>query len=123
MNVKLLIPLSFVLLQSCATILSGTKAKIHIADGMPEKAKVYCNSEYQGTAPCSFEVKKKKGQILEIRKEGYQTQTTELTRGIMPGYIVYYIIFLDIISTAIDFSNGACYKMDQTLIRYDLDKK
>jgi hypothetical protein len=63
----------------CALILTGTHQRMPIASKTPQ-AVVWLNGKPVDTAPCIVKLKRSYDikPILEIRKEGYQTQKPEL---------------------------------------------
>lgn len=118
-----LIVATTLLSQSCATILSGTHTKVYVREGEPSNAKVFYNGNYMGEAPIMIKTSKKPDSMIEIKKEGYRAQLVSLESKIQIGFVIYYILFLDLISAAIDFGTGAVYKVVNKNINYDLEKR
>ena len=110
---------------SCATIFNGSKTKIHVKDGIPSNANVYVDGNYIGTAPCKAKIPKtiKNAQhTIEIKAEGYETQTITTNRKLSVGYLVLDIC-TGIVWTAIDFATGNIYLQKPKKIKYNLMKK
>ena len=111
-----------ILFSSCATILSGGKTKIRVYDGTPANANVYVDGNYVGTAPCNFKIHKtmKNAQhTIDIKAQGYETQTVTTNRKFSAGFFVLDI-FTGVIWTVIDFATGNLYKQKPRKIHYNL---
>ncbi len=112
---------SVVLLQSCALVLSGRKDKVKVAAGNPNNAKVYYNGEQVGTGSCTVKVNKKSidNAVIEVKADGYDTQTFRFSRKLKVGAVV-----LDCLTGFIwlipDFATGAIYKAKPQKVSYDL---
>lgn len=112
------------LLSGCATIFSGTKAKITVKDGTPSKAKVYRNGVYMGETPTSFKIPKKafgEKSEIEIRAEGYKPLLIQIDKRVQAGFIVLDIL-TGIVELVVDFATGAIYTPDPKTIRYNLER-
>lgn len=112
------------LLSSCATVFSGTKAKIQVLEGIPPKAEVYMNNNFVGQTPLNFTIPKKafgKEVQIEIRAEGYRPVTINIDKKAQAGFIV-----LDVLSglvwLVVDIADGALYKPVNDKIQYKLEK-
>ncbi len=108
----LLITVAVIVLQSCATILDGSRNKTHVKNGIPPNAKVYYNGNYVGQAPVNVKVNKqcKKGECyIEIKYPGYVSQKISLTRKVSVGFTILDIIS-GVIPLGIDFITGNIYK-------------
>lgn len=105
---------------SCATILSGTKQKISVKDGTPAGADVFFKGTYIGAAPVKVKVPNgAKDSYINIQKEGYETQTIQLTRKARAGYIVLDVL-CGLLPLAVDVADGAIYKQYPKRINYKL---
>ena len=110
---------------SCATIFNGAKTKIHIKDGTPPNANVYVDGNYKGTAPCKVKISKtiaNAQHTIDIKADGYETQTITTNRKLSAGYLVLDII-TGVVWTAIDFATGNIYLQKPNKIEYNLEKK
>lgn len=114
---------SSILLQSCATILGGSKDSVWIKNGNPNKAKVYYNGHYEGTATERIRVSKSKhikDDYIEIKEEGL-TEKIQLDKKTMIGYFLLdLIIFFP--SLIIDYASGNIYTPTPGKIHYDLQR-
>jgi hypothetical protein len=111
-----------ILAGSCATILSGKKNTINIKHGTPEKALIYLDGEFLGEAPLKMRISKYKlqhGSMLEIKKEGYQTQRFEVVRSPHTWYVVADIL-TGVLPLIIDTANGNIYRTNTRNIEYIL---
>ncbi|MBQ1719687.1 MAG: PEGA domain-containing protein [Bacteroidales bacterium] len=111
-----------ILFSSCATILSGGKTKIRVYDGTPANANVYVDGNYVGTAPCKFKIHKtmKNAQhTIDIKAQGYETQTVTTNRKFSAGFFVLDI-FTGVLWLVVDFATGNLYKQNPKKIHYNL---
>ncbi|ADY51473.1 hypothetical protein Pedsa_0901 [Pseudopedobacter saltans DSM 12145] len=109
-------------LQSCASILHGSKSELSIK-GTPEKAEIYVNGNFMGEAPNTIKVRNtefKNGNSLVVKSNG-QEQTFTLKRRVMAGYLIADIILGGFIFTGIDFLTGAIYKGSPEEINYKMN--
>lgn len=114
-----------VLMQSCATIFSGTKSRVKVK-GAPEGASVYYNGNYEDTAPCRVKVSKKSlkdgNTKIQIKEEGYKDTEVTLSRKIKIGAVIgNFLIFP--VGHIVDFATGAIYKPYPGRINYNLIPK
>lgn len=112
------------LFSSCATIFSGTKAKITVEDGSPSKAQVFQNGNLIGETPLSFQIPKKsfgKESTIEIRAEGYKPVFVKIDKRVQAGFIVLDI-FTGLLTLVVDFATGAIYTPDPKTVKYSLEK-
>ena len=114
--------ISSLCLQSCATILGGSRDASRVLNGTPSNAKVYYNGNFIGTAPTNVQVPKSARQgnsKIEIQADGYQSATINMTRKVSVGFTI-----LDIVTggiwLAIDFATGNIYKPRPNKISYNL---
>ncbi len=109
--------------QSCATIFSGMKTNVKVKNGTPQNADVYYNGSFVGKAPVSVKVSKnglKSGNAkISVKKEGYETQETILTRKLKMGAFIGDIIVFPV-GHIVDFVTGAIYKPHPGSIEYVL---
>jgi hypothetical protein len=73
---------SVFLLQNCATIMSGfrTSHKIPVTSN-PSGAKIIVDGEEIGYAPLNLKLKRKKGHIIRIEKQGYNPVNISIERN------------------------------------------
>ncbi len=107
-------------LQSCATILAGSRSPVHVK-GNPPMAQVYFNGSYVGTTPIHVKVPRgaKSNNKITIKAQNYHPTTITLTHRLSVGYL-----FLDIVSgvwpTVIDFVTGDIYAPYPKTVKYNL---
>lgn len=112
------------LLPGCATIFSGTQAKISVADGDPSHAKIFLNGNFLGETPTSFKIPKKsfgKETTLEIRADGYKTVFVKIDKRVQAGWVVVDVL-TGLVAVVVDFATGAIYKADPDRVEYRLEK-
>jgi hypothetical protein len=112
-------------MNSCATVFSGTTAKIKI-EGSPEKAYVYYNNQLKGVTPIKLKIHKDELKAMPeimIKKEGYEDQMIILHRKIKASALVGNVLFTGALGLAIDFIDCAIYKPEPGEINYTLEKK
>lgn len=117
--------LSTILFPGCATLFSGTTAKVKVADGNPPKAKVYMNGNYLGETPLNFKIPKKsfgKDSEIEIKADGYKPLTVTIEKTVNGGYIVLDVLFTGCLGLLIDFGTGAAYDPSPSTVKYNLEK-
>ena len=107
---------------ACATVFGGKKNTISVMVGNPEKAEVYLDGVFLGETPLKIRISKYKlqhGSLLEIRKEGYQTQKFEVVRS---PHLLY--VAADILTGAlpllVDAANGNIYRPNTRNLKYEL---
>lgn len=118
----LLIFLASFFLVSCATVFSGTKAKIKVS-GTPDSSSVYVNGNYAGNAPLKVKVSKnglKNSGTKVLVKNGDKQQEITLTRKVKVSAVIGNILFTGGIGLIIDFATGAIYKPYPDNIKYKL---
>ncbi len=112
--------LSALMLQSCATLFTGTRDKIKF-ESDPPGAAVQLNGIDVGTTPCEVAVRRKlKAPMATIKKEGYELRTFELTNKLNG---VSIINLFNLLGWGIDCASGAVKKYDQKAYSIKLDKK
>jgi len=116
---------AILLLNSCATILDGNKTRIRVHQGVPAKAQVYSNGAFVGNAPATVKVKKqslKHGATLEIKAEGYESQTIKLYRKPRWGFVALSFVSGGI-PLIVDILNGNITGVRPKKVDYHLQKK
>ncbi len=110
------------LLPGCATILGGSKDASYVRNGNPPNADVYYNGSYVGKAPTKVKIPKSAKQgnsTVEVKAEGYETSTINMTRKVSVGYTVLDIL-TGVVWLGIDFATGNIYKPRPNKIDYNL---
>ena len=96
---------------SCASIIHGSRQDISV-NSVPSGAKVMVKGVHMATTPAVIELKRKESNIiLRFEKEGYEPVEIALNRSV-DGWIAGNIVFGGLIGLAIDFIDGAAYKLN-----------
>lgn len=84
--VKLLL-LTFVslYLAGCATIITSTSQEVTFTS-TPDEVSITINGKAMGKTPLTYNLKKKKDQTVSFEKDGYKTQTRQLTTSLEPWF-------------------------------------
>ena len=109
-NLFKILPLAcLLLLQSCATIVSGSRQTIRF-NSMPAAATVYINEVEIGKTPVEKDLKRNQEYQVAIKMDGYKPYTTTLSKKFNEWYIGN-IVFGGIIGLVVDPITGAMYKL------------
>ena len=110
--------ISSLAMQSCATIFTGSKQSIQIGS-IPAGAKIQVDGIDRGTTPSVVKLKKGfDGQMVTLKKEGYETKTFQPETTFNP---VSVLNLFGILGWAIDAASGAMMKYDPTSYEINLD--
>lgn len=114
--------LSFILLiSSCATIFKGTSEEVRFSSD-PSRAEVWINGIKRGETPFSLKLESKENYVIEMRKEGYESVTRNITNHIGAGWIVLDVI-AGLVPVVVDAATGAWYSLDQNNVDAILRKQ
>ncbi len=103
------------LLVGCASIIHGTGQNISV-NSVPSDSKVIVKGVHRATTPAVIELKRNESNIiLRFEKEGYEPVEVALNRSV-DGWIAGNIVFGGFIGLAIDFIDGAAYKLSPSEI-------
>ena len=108
---------------SCATVFGGSKNKLVVNDGYPPEADVYLDGQKIGTTPVDMKISKyllQEGSLVEIKKEGYQTDSVIIERKVHTLYTLADAISTIGIGLAIDLATGNVYRPANNKIEYKL---
>ncbi len=126
-NIYLLIGfvLPMLLLTSCATILSGTKADLKVTSN-PPNLKVYSvNKEEQlteiGVTPCLVTINKKTPYLL-VKSEGFYDEKYDIRANAKLNPLYWVNILNVTIGMWIDLGTGAYIKPEKT-VNFEMKKK
>ena len=113
-------------LSACATILGGGTNQSVTIQSTPSIASYSIMSSSglqmrQGTTPGTITLPRKNEYQIEISLEGYQPQTTVLTKGIN-GWIWGNLFVGWIVGFGVDFISGSAYKLEPTLVQISLQE-
>ncbi len=108
------------LMNSCATIFTGTKDKITF-NSIPVGATVYKGGVEQCQTPCSINMQRSVGNTdIEYKLNGYETRLITLEKKLNP---VSYINLLNLAGWAIDAVSGSVMEYDKKAYDITLSKK
>jgi hypothetical protein len=115
---------SCLLMQSCATVFSGSNANVRVPKGTPPNAKIYVDGKYTADAPETLKVPKsalKNGVEITTKADGKE-QTTKVHRKVQVGWLIVDIL-IGIVPLGIDFLTGDIYKANPDRVEYNLEKQ
>lgn len=111
--------IGIVCLSSCATILTGTRDRVHFRSNV-EGATVSKDGNSLCKTPCSVKIKRKlNGADIEVSKEGYETKMISLETSFNA---VSAINLLSAFGWAIDLISGAVVRYDPRTYNIELMK-
>lgn len=109
-NLFKILPLAGLLfLQSCATIVSGSRQTIKF-NSVPAAATVYINEFEIGKTPVEKDLKRNQEYQVAIKMDGYKPYSATLSKKFNEWYIGN-ILFGGIIGLVVDPITGAMYKL------------
>lgn len=111
-------------LSGCATILGGKKNQLVVEAGSPPAAEVWLDDQKIGETPLNVKLNKhliQDGSVVEIKKEGYVTQSDTLNRKVHPWYTLADILTGGI-WFGIDLGTGNLYRPTNNKIQYELEE-
>ncbi|MCH4822700.1 PEGA domain-containing protein [Gramella lutea] len=116
-----ILPIAVLLaLQSCATIVSGSRQTIKF-NSMPASATVLINEVEIGKTPVEKDLKRNQEYQVLIKLDGYKTYKTTLSKKFNEWYIGN-IVFGGIIGLVVDPITGAMYKLTPNELTSRLEK-
>ncbi|MCF6356966.1 MAG: hypothetical protein L3J54_04090 [Draconibacterium sp.] len=121
----LILLLSGVLFQNCATILGGKKNTLVFSEESLPAAQVYIDGELIGDAPGKIKLPKSKiqhGSILELKADGYEDKEYLIFRTQNATYTVVDLL-LGGIPLLVDYSTGNVYRPSPRKFEYKLEKQ
>jgi hypothetical protein len=121
----ILVAITFsVFFSGCATILGGKKNQLVVEEGSPPTAEVWLDGQKIGDTPLNVKLDKfliQDGSLVEIKKDGYVTQTVTLNRKVHPWYTLADILTGGI-WFGIDLGTGNLYRPTNNKIQYELEQ-
>ena len=115
-----------VFISGCATVFGGFKNKLVIKEGTPPSADVFLDGQMVGTTPVNKKLSKyllQEGSVVEIKKEGYKTDTIVIERKLHLWYSLADVITGVGVGFAVDVATGNIYRPVNNRIIYQLEKK
>lgn len=108
-------------LGGCATILKGTSQEVFLVSE-PSKADIYIDGQLRGKTPLELKLECDKTYVIEFRKDGYDTQTFNISNSVGGGWIVLDVI-CGLVPVIVDAATGAWYTLDQDNINAVLESQ
>ncbi len=105
----LFIAMVIFILNGCATIVHGTKQSIPIATE-PSGAQIVVDGTERHTSPMNVILSRKHDHMVEISKEGYQTETIQV-KSVLSGAVAGNIIAGGVIGWGIDAASGGQWRL------------
>jgi len=115
---------SCLLMQSCATVFSGSNANVRVPKGTPVNAKIYVDGKYAADAPETLKIPKsalRNGVEITAKADGKE-QTTKINRKVQVGWLVLDIV-TGLVWLGVDFLTGDIYKASPDRVEYNLEKQ
>ena len=106
----------------CGTIIHGTRQTITL-NSTPEGAQILENGQVIGTTPTQLRFKRGDDHLLTFRLDGYEDVRVELDKEIDTTSLVLNLLFGGLIGFAVDFSNGAAYALDPSIVDVILEQE
>lgn len=117
----LVVLLSIIFFNSCATIFKGSHEDVDF-NSEPSGAKVYINGEYLGKTPLELPLLSSMSYEIEFKKSGYETKKTFITNKIGAGWIILDVLG-GLIPVIIDASSEDWYSLSQDNVNAILAKQ
>lgn len=106
---------------SCASIFKGASEDVEF-NSEPSNAKIFINGAQLGSTPAKISLESKKTYIVEIKKEGYETKTYQISNSFRIGFLFMDICFTGVIGIVIDAATGSWYSLDENYYQINLEK-
>ena len=116
--------LSLVLLDSCATIVSGTSQEVSVSSTPRAKIEIKAASGmvyYSGDSPAIVKLPRKYSYTVTIQAGGYASQTLVISRQ-FNAWFVGNIIFGGIPGGVVDAITGAMWNLEPSLLAVTLEQ-
>jgi len=114
------------MMSGCATIVGGGTSQPVSLQSSPASAQFSIQSSTglemaQGRTPSTVSLPRKNEYQVRVTLDGYQPQTTALTRGIN-GWIWGNLFFGWILGFGIDFLTGSAYKLEPSFVQVSMQQ-
>ena len=106
---------------SCATILKGSRETVDITSD-PSGARVQINGIDVGTTPVSAKVNGTDDQLIQVRKEGFDSRSMMIRSTVGAGWVIVDIICGGL-PLLIDAITGDWKSLDRNDAHFVMDKK
>lgn len=118
--ISLLLAVSILVVSSgCCSITRGNRQLVTITSE-PTGAKVKMDG-YKGTTPYSVSLDRSKDYVVEVSKEGYETEQRQVTHSFSSMAIFGNILWL-LVGVIVDFATGSGYNLNPTNVNVELEK-
>jgi hypothetical protein len=121
LGIILLAASTIALSTGCATILKGSRESLTIVSE-PAGAKVQINGADLGNTPLTTRVHGTNDQMIQVRKEGYETRSILVASSVGAGWIVVDLV-CGILPLIVDAVTGDWKSLDQNNVNVVLEKK
>jgi hypothetical protein len=105
-------------LNSCATIMHGTRQTVGIASN-PTNAIVWVDKNYVGNTPIMVEMSRKDNHIVRIELDGYLPYEATFSKQVS-GWVFGNIFFGGVIGLAVDAISGGLYMLTPDQIQAEM---
>jgi hypothetical protein len=105
----------------CATILKGSHETVDITSD-PSGARVQINGIDVGTTPVSAKVDGTENQLIQVRKEGFDSRSMLISSSVGAGWVIVDVI-CGVWPIVIDAITGDWKSLDRNDAHFVLDKK
>jgi uncharacterized protein YceK len=106
------------LTSGCATLLQGTTQQIMVSS-TPAGATVVVDGSMRFTTPAALDLARKESHKLEINLDGYHPEIVNL-RSVSSNMAAGNIVAGGLIGFAVDYSNGAAFRLVPELVKVNL---
>ncbi len=120
----LLAILSIVVLNSCATIISGTGQEVSVSSTPRAKIEIKANTGmiyYSGESPAVVKLPRKHSYTVTVQAGGYASQTLLISKQ-FNAWFIGNIIFGGIPGGVVDAITGAMWNLEPTLLAVTLER-
>lgn len=105
----------------CATILKSNSEHLNITSD-PSGARVQINGMDVGNTPLSTKVNGTKDQLIQVRKEGFDSRSMLISSSVGAGWVIVDVI-CGVWPLVIDAITGDWKSLDRTDAHFVMDKK
>ena len=112
---------SFMLTTSCATLFKGSLDQLSV-NSSTKDAEVYINGTFRGKTPLKLKLKSKNSYTVEVKKNGYSSQTYNIESNVGAGWVILDVL-TGLVPVIVDISTGAWTYLEPNVVNADLSKK
>lgn len=115
---SVLLLFAMISMNSCATIMHGTKQSIGIASN-PIDASVWVDRVFTGKTPLITKMSRNNNHFVKIELDGYEPYEVAFTKQVS-GWVFGNIIFGGVIGLAVDAISGGLYRLTPEQVQTEL---